>query len=104
MTRFASLSAAAIASFMLLSATAATAQSNTVFYAAKPVAESSAKLVVRDTLWKCGTNGCISTTKGTSRPAFVCEALVKEVGAIASFRAGAQEFDAEALAKCNARA
>lgn len=104
MPRFAPLSAAAIASFMLLSATVATAQPNPAFYAANPVAAGASKLVVRDTLWKCDTNGCFSTTKGNSRPAFVCEALVKKVGEVASFRAGEQEFDAEALAKCNARA
>src|SRR5262245_39381126 len=105
MYRFASLLASAAASVLLLSATAASAQPDGAFYTAKPVAASTASsLVVRDTIWKCGADGCASATRGKSRAAFVCESLVKEVGQISSFRAGAQEFDAEALAKCNAKA
>lgn len=106
MYRFASLTVSVAASILLLSATAASAQPNGNFYSAKPVAATAAKgsLVVRDTIWKCDGNGCASATRGKSRPAFVCESLVKEVGQIATFRAGAEEFDAEALAKCNAKA
>ncbi|RJF93994.1 CC_3452 family protein [Sphingomonas cavernae] len=105
MIRFAPLFASAAASFLLLSATAASAQPNGSFYAAKPVATSTAtSLVVRDTIWKCDGNGCASATKGKSRAAFVCESLAKELGQLASFRAGAEEFDAEALARCNAKA
>lgn len=104
MIRFAPLLASAAASFLMLSATAASAQTNGSFYAAKPVAPSSdTSLVVRDTIWKCNGDGCASATKGKSRAAFVCESLVKEVGEVASFRAGTEEFDAEALAKCNAK-
>jgi len=105
MLRTFSLAASAVASVLLLSATAASAQPAGAFYSAKPIAASSAaKLVVRDTVWKCGADGCASSTKGKSRAAFVCESLVKEVGQIESFRAGAEQFDADALAKCNAKA
>ncbi|MCJ8156566.1 CC_3452 family protein [Sphingomonas sp. LaA6.9] len=105
MIRFAPMFASAAASFLLLSATAASAQPAGSFYAAKPVAASaSGSLVVRDTIWKCDGNGCASASKGKSRAAFVCESLVKEVGELASFRAGTEEFGAEALAKCNAKA
>jgi len=105
MFRFASLLASAAASLLLLSATAASAQPGGAFYAAKPVTASTAgSLVVRDTIWKCDANGCASTTKGKSRAAFVCESLVKEIGQVASFRAGTEDFDADALAKCNAKA
>ena len=75
------------------------------YYAATPVtAPAARRLVVRDTLWQCGDAGCAASAKGNSRPAIVCQSLVKEVGALASFRAGAEAFDADALAKCNARA
>ncbi len=105
MLRLSSLIASAAGSVLLLGATAASAQPASVFYSAKPVAASAAtKLVVRDTVWKCGDGGCVSTSRGKSRAAFVCESLVKEVGQIESFRAGAEEFDADALAKCNAKA
>lgn len=105
MTRFASLLASAAVSFLLLSATAASAQPSGNFYSAKPVAAPAAtRLVVRDTIWKCDGNGCASATKGKSRAVFVCESLAKEVGQLASFRAGTEEFDADALAKCNAKA
>lgn len=105
MFRASSLIASAAASLLMFGAAAAHAQPVSVFYSAKPVAASSAtKLVVRDTVWKCGDSGCVSGSKGKSRAAFVCESLVKEIGQIESFRAGAEEFDADALAKCNAKA
>ena len=102
MLRLSPLAASAAASILLLSANAQPAGS---FYSARPVAASAvAKLVVRDTVWKCGADGCVSNTKGKSRAAFVCESLVKEIGQIESFRAGSDEFDADALARCNAKA
>ena len=105
MFRASSLIASTAASVLLLGAAAAHAQPASVFYSAKPVAASSAtKLVVRDTIWKCSEGGCVSGSKGTSRAAFVCESLVKQVGQVESFRAGAEEFGADALAKCNAKA
>lgn len=100
-----SLCSAAITSVLLLTAGASHAATGAAYYAAKPAAAPSAtRFVVRDTLWKCSDAGCASAIKGSSRPAFICESLVKEVGALASFRAGSEEFGAEALAKCNAKA
>lgn len=105
MTRLAPLAASVAVPLLLLFAPAAvSAQPNGQFYSARPVnAPSVASLVVRDTIWKCGGEGCASATRGKSRPAFVCESLAREVGELASFRAGDKEFDAEALAKCNSR-
>ncbi|MBB5686569.1 CC_3452 family protein [Sphingobium boeckii] len=100
-----SLFSAAITSVLLLTAAASSAATGGAYYAAKPIkASADARLVVRDTLWKCSDAGCASALKGNSRPAFVCESLVKEIGALVSFRAGQEEFSAEALAKCNAKA
>lgn len=101
---FVSLIASAVTSFLLLTATTASAAAP-AGYSAKPAAVAdTAKFVARDTIWRCGPDGCVSASKANSRAAFVCEALVKEVGAVTSFRAAGETFDAEALAKCNARA
>ena len=98
------LGSAALTSLALLTAPAADA-AGPAYYAAKPVTTATtSRMVVRDTLWKCSDAGCASAIKGSSRAAFICESLVKEVGALASFRAGTDEFGAEALAKCNAKA
>ena len=75
------------------------------YYAATPVAAPAARrLVVRDIAWQCGDAGCTASAKGTSRPVIICQSLVKEIGPLASFRAGTDVFDAESLARCNARA
>lgn len=104
MQRFLSLALSFAASFTLISATAATAAPATGAYAAKPAAAAAGRMVIRDTIWQCGDAGCASAMQSKSRAALVCSSLVKEVGALNSFRAGDTEFDADALAKCNARA
>jgi hypothetical protein len=68
--------------------------------AAKPV---NARIVVKGTLWKCSDTGC-TAAKDNSRPAVVCSALVKEVGALRSFSVAGQPLAAADLEKCNARA
>jgi hypothetical protein len=74
-------------------------------YHAQPAAKrAAAKLVLRDTIWSCGDTGCAAPTRSNSRPAIVCEILVKEVGALRSFSAGGQPLTAEQLEKCNSRA
>jgi hypothetical protein len=71
---------------------------------AEPAAKSAAaKFVLRDTLWSCGDSGC-SAAKSGSRPAIVCEVLVRQVGALRSFTVAGQPLPAEQLEKCNARA
>lgn len=100
MVKSLSLPAVAAACLFAMPASAQTA----AYYAAKPVATPAGRVVVRDILWNCGANGCVSNSKGGSRAALVCESLVKQVGKIESFRAGDQAFDAAALEKCNAKA
>ena len=74
-------------------------------YHAQPAAKpAAAKLVLRDTIWSCGDTGCAAASKSGSRPAIVCEVLVKEVGALRSFTVAGQALSAEQLEKCNARA
>ena len=73
-------------------------------YHAQPAATPpSAKIVLRDTIWSCGDSGCVAA-KSNSRPAIVCEVLVKEVGVLRSFAVAGQPISREQLEKCNARA
>jgi hypothetical protein len=94
---FAALAGAA----MLFSATAAQAQG---YYTAKPAtAPTKPSLISGGVMWKCAEGTC-AAAKTTSRDAIVCEQIVKHVGTLSSFAAGANAFDEAALAKCNARA
>ena len=73
-------------------------------YRAEPTAKPAlTKIVLRDTIWSCGDAGC-AAAKSSSRPAIVCEVLVKEVGALRSFSVAGQPIGPEQLEKCNARA
>jgi len=73
-------------------------------YHAEPAATPQAtKLVLRDTVWKCGDAGC-AAGKSNSRPAVVCAVLVKKVGNLKSFAVAGEPLTAEELEKCNARA
>ena len=73
-------------------------------YQAQPsVAPAQAKLVLRDTVWTCGGDGCVAA-RTNSRPATVCALLARQVGALRSFSAGGKALPADQLAKCNARA
>jgi hypothetical protein len=87
---------------LALAATPALANSH---YHAQPAATpAAAKLVLRDTIWSCGDAGCAAPTRSNSRPAIVCELLVKQVGALRSFSVGGEALSAGQLEKCNARA
>ena len=73
-------------------------------YHAQPAAKpEAARLILRDTIWSCGDNGC-AAGKSNSRPAIVCEVLVKEVGALRSFSVDGRPLTPQELEKCNARA
>ena len=74
------------------------------YYKAETAAPPAAqKLIVRETVWKCGPAGCVAA-QGSSRPAVECGALARQVGTLRSFAAGGRAFDAEELEKCNASA
>lgn len=83
---------------------AAPASATAHHYRAEPVtAADIARLVIRDTVFRCAPSGC-TAARSPDRPERVCAALVREVGALASFSAGGRAFDAAALAECNRRA
>ena len=73
-------------------------------YHAQPEAKpEAARLILRDTIWSCGDNGC-AAGKSNSRPAIVCEVLAKEVGTLRSFSVEGRALTPQQLEKCNARA
>lgn len=59
--------------------------------------------VAGDVLWRCGPDGCMAAS-ATSRPAIVCARAAKEFGQVTSFAFRGEALDADALAKCNAKA
>ena len=86
----------------LAAALAAASAGPAAHYLAEPVAPpAAARFVIRDIMWRCGPSACTSG-KSNSRPAIVCAALVKEVGAVRGFSAAGKPFAAVELKKCNA--
>jgi len=71
------------------------------YHSAEPVAAPSrARFVVKDSMWRCGPNGCAGGGSN-SRPAIVCAALAKEIGALRGFSAAGKPFTPEEMEKCN---
>ncbi len=65
---------------------------------------AQARFVARDSIWRCAGNACVSTNQTATRPAIVCAALARQVGALRSFAVDGRAFGAEELQACNARA
>ncbi|HEX8216998.1 MAG TPA: hypothetical protein VF577_06000 [Allosphingosinicella sp.] len=85
-------------------AAAGPAAASEVHYRAQPAAApAAARLIVRDTVWRCGSAGCVAPRSG-SRPAIVCASVARALGTLRGFSAGGEAFDAEALENCNRRA
>ena len=103
MKRIISLAAAVLTSVMLFSATAGYAQPTGYYNATPATAPTKASVITSGTLWKCADGVC-SANKGTSRDIIMCQLVVQRVGELTAFTAGSAAFDAETLAKCNARA
>ena len=103
MTLFRAVAAAAAATLALAPATGF-AQTGRGYYSATPAsAPAKNSLVTRATVWKCGAGSCVAA-KANARDNIMCELVAREVGALTAFRANGTEFDADALAKCNAKA
>lgn len=90
------------AAIVALGLVAAPAFANVQFHAQPTARPAEAKIVLRDTVWKCGESGCVAG-KSNSRPAIVCAVLAREVGALSSFAVKGQPIAPEELEKCNAR-
>ena len=62
------------------------------------------RFVARDSIWRCAGSACVSTNRTSTRPAVVCSALARQVGALKSFAVAGRAFAAEELQTCNGRA
>ncbi|WP_293874936.1 MULTISPECIES: hypothetical protein [unclassified Sphingomonas] len=73
-------------------------------YAAVPAAPSTkSSFITRSTAWRL-QNGTFVAGQAPERPAVLCELVVRQVGALTSFSVGGKAYDADQLAKCNAKA
>lgn len=88
----------AVLSLALLSAPAFAAGP---FQADPQARPAQAQFVARDNIWRCGEASCVSTNRSSTRPAIVCSALVRQVGALRSFSNEGRAFAAEELESCN---
>jgi hypothetical protein len=101
----ATLASFSAAFLMIGAATAPAFAAGAPMYRLVPAtAVSSAKsVVVGETLWRCGPDGCVAA-ESNSRPAIVCAQAARKVGRIESFTANGTAFSSEELAKCNEKA
>jgi hypothetical protein len=89
-------SALFVSALAVLAAPAAAAS-----YSATLASPATGRVVARDTNWACGAAGCqVSTVE--SRPAVLCQALVKKAGKVEAFLVDGRAFGEADLAKCNA--
>jgi hypothetical protein len=106
MNRFAVSVASFVAAFLLIGGvSSASFAAEGPAYRLIPAAAITAAntVVVNDTLWKV-SGGALVAKSATSRPAIVCAQAARKIGKIESFSANGQDFTAEELAKCNAKA
>lgn len=107
MTRLLSAAAALAASTVALTAAAGPARAQAAhapFYVATPeAAPAAARVMTRTTGWTV-RDGRYLAARAPERAALLCDLLARDVGRLSSFSAGGTAFDADDLAKCNARA
>ena len=74
------------------------------YYSAEPAAApAAARIVVRDSVWRCSAGQCLAGRSPT-RHALVCAGLARTVGELRRFAVEGREFGPEQLASCNRRA
>ena len=72
-------------------------------YSAKLAVPTAQRIIARDILWACGSDACQGAT-AESRPAVLCESLVRRAGKVESFLVDGRAFSSSELDKCNASA
>lgn len=73
-------------------------------YVAVPVSPSAKPSVItRSTVWHLRDQAYVAGA-APERPAVLCELIVRQVGALASFAVAGKAYDADQLARCNAKA
>ena len=74
------------------------------YYVAVPAAKpSKTVLMTHATAWTLH-DGAYVAPRAPERDTVLCELVARNVGALSSFTAGGNAYDADALAKCNAKA
>ena len=73
-------------------------------WTATPVQKASEQgFVAGGAIWNCDGDGCRTMSDTSSAESMAsCRALAREVGGLTAFQTGAQTFNAERLATCNA--
>lgn len=98
------IASAVLASAALLAAAGASAQTVRTYYVATPAAAPAKdRLMTRATPWRL-QNGAFVAAQAPERDLVLCQLVAKDVGELSAFSAGGKAFDADALAKCNAKA
>lgn len=73
-------------------------------YVATPTAPSAkSSFITRSTVWRL-QNGAFVAGQAPERPAVLCELVARQIGTLSSFSVGGTAYDADKLAKCNAKA
>lgn len=93
----------ALAVTTLFGATAAGAAASDTYVAVPATASTKASFITRSTVWRARDGGFVAG-QAPERPAVLCELVAREVGTLASFSVAGTAYDAEQLAKCNAKA
>jgi hypothetical protein len=100
MMRLAHVAAVAAAS---LSFAPAMAAQGAYYQATLATAPAKSAVVTRDTLWRCAGTTCTAPRSGT-RDAILCELVAQSAGQLTGFTVAGAAYDADRLAKCNAKA
>lgn len=61
------------------------------------------RIITKGASWNCTAGSCKTASDG-SRPMVLCQRLAREAGSLSAFHVDGRAFDAEQLAKCNAKA
>ncbi|GAA0657705.1 hypothetical protein FHT00_002231 [Sphingomonas insulae] len=86
-----------------LSGTAASAAAGDVYVAVPAAPTTKTGFITRSTAWRL-QNDAFVAGQAPERPAVLCELVVRQIGSLSSFSVGGKAYDAEQLAKCNAKA
>ena len=104
MTRFATILAPlALAAVAALAPAAATAQPTGYYVATPAAAPTRTAFITNEMVWKWSDTAFVAN-QGPHRDAITCQLIAQRAGKLSAFTAAGTAFDADALAKCNARA
>ena len=92
-----------LAVFALLAATGAQAAPPGYYVATPAVTPAHASLMTRDTPWRLDGATYVAD-RAPERAEVLCQLVAGRVGALSGFSVAGAAFDADKLAKCNARA